>query len=48
MDADNLYSVNSLDAASEEDALNTPAADSSDPANGGCGGFSWLHISTLL
>ena len=51
MDADsNLYLCQTaFDAASEEDALNTPAADSSDPANGGCGDFSWsaLTLETL-
>ncbi len=28
-------------ADTEADALNTPAADSTDPSSGGCGGFSW-------
>ncbi len=47
MDADNnLYLCQTaFDAASEEDALNTPAADSSDPVNGGCGDFSWSALT---
>ena len=39
----NLYSVKQLHGY-EEDALNTPA-DSSDPVNGGCGGFSWSALT---
>ena len=47
MDADsNLYLCQTaFDAASEEDALNTPAADSSDPASSGCGDFSWSALT---
>jgi hypothetical protein len=32
------------DAVSEEDALNTPAADSSNPTIDGCGEFAWSSI----
>ncbi len=32
------------DAADEAAALSTPAADPSDPANGGCGGFAWTRL----
>jgi hypothetical protein len=31
-------------AATEADAVSTPAADPSDPANSGCGGFSWSSM----
>jgi len=33
------------DAATEQDALDTPAADPTDPAAGGCGGFAWSALS---
>jgi len=32
-------------AASEQDAVDTPAADSSDPASGGCNGFEWNSLT---
>jgi hypothetical protein len=38
----------SYDSASEEDARNTPAADPSDPENGGCGPFGWSRLYTPL
>jgi len=34
-----------FDAATEADALATPAADSTDPANSGCGGFGWSSLT---
>jgi hypothetical protein len=37
------YCQTAYNAATEEDALNTPASDSSDLA-GGCGGFSWTEL----
>ena len=33
------------DAATEADALNTVAADATDPATGGCGGFTWSLVT---
>ena len=33
-------------AESEADALGTTAADDSDPANTGCGGFAWSQLNT--
>lgn len=39
------YCQTAYDAATEADALDTPAADATDPANGGCGGFTWTSMS---
>ena len=41
------YCQSAYDAASEADALATPAADPADPATGGCGGFSWTGMSPM-
>ena len=47
IDADsNLYLCQTAyDAATEEAALGTEAADATDPANSGCGGFSWSSLT---
>lgn len=36
-----------FDSASEEDATDVAPADASDPANDGCGGFSWTAITPV-
>ena len=41
------YCQTAYDAATEEDALNTAAADGSDPSEGGCGDFAWSSLETL-
>ena len=46
MSDDTLFICNIVfDAVTEEDALAATPADSSDPANGGCGGFSWSALT---
>ena len=39
------YCQTAYDAATEADALATPAADAADPAAGGCGGFTWTSLT---
>ena len=38
------YCQSAYDAASEEAAMNTAAADTTDPANGGCNSFEWTKM----
>ena len=46
MSDDTLFICNIVfDAVTEEDALAATPADNSDPANGGCGGFSWSALT---
>ena len=40
------YCQTAYDAESEEAALATPAADAANPAETGCGGFSWTQLTT--
>ena len=40
------YCQTAYAAESEEAALATPAADATNPADGGCGGFSWTQLTT--
>ena len=45
-DDNSLYICNTVyDATSEEEALAATPADATDPANGGCGGFSWSALT---
>ncbi|MEZ4318961.1 MAG: hypothetical protein R3F61_15710 [Myxococcota bacterium] len=39
------FCQSAFDAATEADALATAAADPSDPATTGCGGFSWTQLT---
>lgn len=39
------YCQTAYDAATEADALATAAADATDPATTGCGGFSWTSLT---
>ena len=39
------YCQTAYDAVSAWDARQTPAADPTDPANGGCGGFAWTQLT---
>ena len=41
------YCQTTYDAATEDDALATAAADATDPANGGCNGFSWSKLTEM-
>jgi hypothetical protein len=38
------YCSTAYDAASEQDALDTPRADDTDPTSGGCGSFAWSQL----
>lgn len=40
------YCQTAYDASSEETALGTPAASADNPAETGCGGWSWSHFTT--
>ena len=42
------YCQTAYGAESEEAAMNTEAADASDPANGGCSGFSWSKLEDTV
>jgi hypothetical protein len=39
------YCSTAYDAASEQDALDTPRADDTDPTSGGCGDFAWSQLT---
>ena len=41
------YCQSAYDAASEADALATPAADPADPPAGGCGGWPWSGLDPV-
>jgi hypothetical protein len=42
------YCQTAYDAASEADALATPAADATDPATTGCGSFAWTSMTMAV
>jgi hypothetical protein len=44
-DGDLWFCQTTYNAPTESDALATPRADDSDPANLGCGGFSWAKLT---
>lgn len=39
------YCQTAYNAASEEEALDTPAAEPSEPNNSGCGSFAWTNLT---
>jgi hypothetical protein len=47
LDDELWYCTTAFGLASEDEAVATPAADGSDPANGGCAGFSWSPLTPL-
>ena len=44
-DGDLWYCQSLFNGASEDDALDAPAADDADPTTGGCGGFAWSKLT---
>ena len=48
VDGDLWYCQSAFDAATEQDALAVAAADASDPATTGCGGFAWTRMYVPL
>jgi hypothetical protein len=44
-EGDLYYCSTAYDAASEQDALDTPRADDTDPSAGGCGDFAWSQLT---
>ncbi|MEE2750112.1 MAG: hypothetical protein VX519_01675 [Myxococcota bacterium] len=42
------FCLTAYDAADEETARSTEAADATDPSSAGCGGFSWTELRTSL
>lgn len=47
-DGETWFCQTAYDAATAADAADTPAADATDPATGGCGGFAWSRLYVPL